>query len=345
MSVMSRKLHCTDVARATRPIAWVSRPTFDDLMMVLARDFELRVEPVERSFTAQELEARLRDCDVAIIGTKDHVGAAEILHADRLRVVACMSVGYDNVDVDALTRAGILVTNAGDIANDTVADFAWLLILAASRRLVAADYWIRTCKWQSPARYLDWLGVGIRARTLGILGMGRIGRAVAMRAGAFKMDVIYHNRHRCSTAVEQRCRAAYAEKDELLRRADVIVLTVPLTDATRHAVGAPELAMMKPTAILVNIARGGVVDDHALAVALARHEIAAAGLDVFEREPSIDPALLLLDNVVLCPHIACATIDARHAMVGAAVENARAVFGFGIHAGAPPNLVNPSALA
>jgi gluconate 2-dehydrogenase len=218
------------------------------------------------------------------------------------------------------------------------------LLLGAARRMGAAERWLRAGQWRA-TEFRGWLGMDTRGRTLGILGMGRIGQAIARRATGFGMRVVYHNRSRLPAAVEGACAARYVDKAALLRESDFLVLAVPLTAASRHAIGAAELAQMKPTAVLVNIARGGVVDDAALADALAEGRLAAAALDVFEGEPNVHPALLALDNVILSPHIASATWDTRRAMTAMAVDNVLALFGHGPHAGHPPSILNPEALA
>lgn len=323
---------------------WVSRPTFDDVIARLRPQFGVVAEPAERKFSSAELAAKLADCDAAIVGMKEHIGAAEIAGAKRLRIVANLSVGYDNLDLAALGAAGVAASNTADVLNESVADYAWALLLAAARRMNAAERWIRAGDWHA-IEFKSWLGLDIHGRTLGILGMGRIGRAIAHRAAGFAMPVIYHNRSRLAETAERECGARYVDKATLLREADVLVLVVPLTAETRHAIGAAELAQMKSTAVLVNVARGGVVDDAALADALRSGQLAAAGLDVFEGEPRLNPALLELDNVVLSPHIASATVDTRRAMTAVAVDNVLACFGFGAHAGRPPNLLNFTALA
>lgn len=323
---------------------WVSRPTFDDVIARLRAHFEVMTEPSERKFAPAELAAKLAPCAAAIVGMKEHVDAAVVAGARRLRIVANLSVGYDNLDVAALGAAGIAASNTAGVLDDSVADYAWALLLAAARRMPAAERWVRAGQWQA-IEYSSWLGLDIHGRTLGILGMGRIGRAIAHRAAGFAMPVIYHNRSRLPAEVERACNARYVDKPTLLREADVLVLVVPLTAETHHAIGAAELAQMKPTAVLVNVARGGVVDDAALADALRGGRLATAGLDVFEGEPRLNPALLELDNVVLSPHIASATVDTRRAMTAVAVDNVLACFGFGPHAGRPPNLLNATALA
>lgn len=329
---------------AARPSVWISRPTFPDVIARLEPHFHVSAEPAETKFTSAELAGKLAGCDAAIVGLKEHVGAAELARARRLRIVANLAVGYDNLDLAALDAAGIAASNTADVLNESVADYAWALLLGASRRMGAAERWLRAGQWHA-TEFRGWLGTDVRGRTLGILGMGRIGQAIARRAQGFGMPVLYHNRSRLPSAVEQSCRARHVDKLTLLRESDCLVLVLPLTAETRHAVGAAELAQMKPTAVLVNVARGGIVDDAALAAALREGRLAAAGLDVFEGEPRVHPDLLALDNVLLSPHIASATTDTRRAMTAVAVDNVLAFFGHGPHAGHPPNLLNPAAPA
>lgn len=326
-----------------KPRVWISRPTFPGVIARLEPHFEVTAEPEEMAFSRSELAARLAGQDAAIVGLKERIGAAEIAGAERLRIVANLSVGYDNLDLDALSAAGIAVSNTADVLNESVADYAWALMLGAARRMSAAERWLRAGHWHA-TEFKAWLGTDVRGRTLGILGMGRIGQAIARRAVGFGMPVLYHNRSPLPEADERACNARYVDKQQLLRESDFLMLVLPLTAQTRHAIGAPELALMKPTAILLNLARGGIVDDAALAAALRERRLAGAGLDVFEGEPAVHPGLLALDNVVLSPHIASATTDTRRAMTSVAVDNVLAMFGHGPHAGRPPNILNPNVL-
>jgi len=327
-----------------RPKVWVSRPTFPDIISRLDEHFEVTSESEEVAFTPAELAAKLADQDAAIVGLKERISTPAIVGAKRLRIVANLSVGYDNLDLTALTEAGIAASNTADVLNESVADYTWALLLGAARGVGTAERWLRAGEWKA-TKFTQWLGMDVRGRTLGILGMGRIGQAVARRATGFGMQVIYHNRSALPAVLERECNARYVDKPSLLREADFLVLVVPLTPESRHAIGASELALMKPTAVLVNVARGGIVDDAALAAALARGDIAAAALDVFEGEPNVHPALLALDNVLLSPHIASASHDARRAMTALAVDNVMAFFGHGPHAGHPPTILNPTVLA
>ena len=326
-----------------RPRVWVSRPLFRDIIDRLREFFDVEVEPLDRAWSQAEVAGRLADKHGALLGVADPVGSMAIAQAPQLRALANVAVGYDNLDVPALTAAGIVATNTPDVLTEAVADFAWALLLATARRVSEGERYVRAGLWRSPS-YNLLLGAEVNGRTLGILGMGRIGQAIARRGAGFRMRVIYHNRSRLDTAIEQDCKASFVEREQLLRGADFLVLVLPLTAQSRHALGAGELALMKPSAILVNIARGGIVDDAALAEALAAGRLAGAGLDVFENEPALHPALLSLDNVVLTPHIASASVDTRRAMTSLAVDNLIAALGFGPDAGRPPNVVNPEVL-
>lgn len=327
-----------------KPRVWVSRPTFPEIIARLDEHFVVTSEPEEIRFSPAELAARLADQDAAIVGLKEHVGAAEIAGASRLRIVANLGVGYDNLDLAALTAAGIAASNTADVLNESVADYAWAMMLGAARRIGAAERWLRAGHWQA-TEFTGWLGMDVRGRMLGILGMGRIGQAIARRAVGFGMDVIYHNRSPLPASLEHACHARYVDKPRLLAESDFLLLVLPLAAQSRHAIGAAELAQMKPSAVLVNVARGGIVDDAALAAALASGGLAAAALDVFEGEPQVHPALLALDNVLLSPHIASASHATRRGMTALAVDNVLALFGHGPHAGRPPTILNPAVLA
>jgi gluconate 2-dehydrogenase len=328
-------------AMAEQPRVWVSRPTFPDIVARLEPYFTVSAEAEERKFSSSELAAKLAGQDAVIVGLKEHIGAAEIAGAKRLRIVANLAVGYDNLDLLALSAAGIAASNTADVLNESVADFTWAMLLGVARRMNAAERWLRAGQWHA-TEFNGWLGTDLRGRTLGILGMGRIGQAIARRAVGFGMPVIYHNRSPLPAAVERACHARHVDKPQLLSESDFLVLALPLMPQTRHAIGAPELALMKPNAMLVNIARGGIVDEIALATALRERRLAGAALDVFEGEPNVRPELLALDNVVLSPHIASATTETRRAMTAVAVDNVLARFGHGPHAGRPPNLLNPN---
>jgi gluconate 2-dehydrogenase len=266
---------------SAKPSVWVSGPTFSEITARLEPHFEVVVAPEEVAFPTTELASKLASHDAAIGGLKEQVGAVELAAAPRLRMVANLAVGRDNRDLPALTAAGIAASKTADVLNESVADYAWALMLGAARRTGAAERWLRAGHRQA-TEFLGRLGMDTRGRTLGILGMGRIGQAIARRARGFGMHVIHHNRSRLASAAEADCRASYVDKQHLLRETDFLLLVLPLTPESRRAIAAQKLAQMKPTAVLVNVAHGGIVDDIALASALSSGGLAAAALDVFE---------------------------------------------------------------
>ncbi|KVH59546.1 D-glycerate dehydrogenase [Burkholderia sp. MSMB1072] len=319
----------------------VARPIFPDVIERLEQYFEVDWNDGD-VLTPDALAARLADKDGALTAG-DPIGAATLAVAPRLRVVANMAVGYNNFDMAAFNAANVLGTNTPDVLNESTADFGWALMMAAARRIAESEHWLRAGHWQKWA-YDGFLGADIYGSTLGVIGMGRIGQALARRARGFGMQVIYHNRSRVAPEIEAELDAEYVSKDALLARADHVVLVLPYTKENHHTIGAAELAKMKPTATLTNIARGGIVDDAALAAALRDGTIAAAGLDVYEGEPSVHPALLEVPNVVLTPHIASATERTRRAMANLAADNLIAALGEGPRAGQPPNPINPDVI-
>jgi lactate dehydrogenase-like 2-hydroxyacid dehydrogenase len=251
-------------------------------------------------------------------------------------VVSNIAVGTNNIDIPACTRRGIRVTNTPEVLNDTTADLTWALLMAAARRIAEGDALVRRGEWTVAFRMQSPLGTDVHHATLGVIGMGRIGQAIARRAGGFDMRVLYHNRGRIPEADEKRLNATWVDKDTLLAESDFVVVMVPYSPAVHHLIGAAEIARMKPTAILVNTARGGVVDDAALVDALRERRIAGAGLDVFEGEPKLNPGYLSLPNAVLTPHVGSATRATRMRMCETAVANLTAA----LDGRAPPNLVN-----
>ena len=272
----------------------------------------------------------------ALVAGSERIDANALAHAKDLRVVANISVGYNNFDVPAITAAGIMATNTPDVLTDTTADFGFALLMATARRITESEHWVRAGQWDKWSIVDNPLGMDLHHSTVGIIGMGRIGQGIAKRALGFGMNVIYHNRTQLSEADEKSCSAKYVSKEELLRTADHVVLVLPYSPQSHHTIGAKEIALMKSTATLINIARGGIVDDAALAQALKEKKIFAAGLDVFEGEPKVHPELLKLSNVVLAPHIASATEKTRRAMVDLAVDNLRAA----LDGKKPPSLIN-----
>ncbi|RQQ04061.1 D-glycerate dehydrogenase [Burkholderia stagnalis] len=319
----------------------VARPIFPDVIERLKQYFEVDWNDGD-ALVPDALAARLADKDGALTAG-DPVGAATLAAAPRLRVVSNMAVGYNNFDMAAFNAANVLGTNTPDVLNESTADFGWALMMAAARRIAESEHWLRAGHWRKWA-YDGFLGSDIHGSTLGVIGMGRIGQALARRAKGFGMQVIYHNRSRVAPEIEAELNAEYVSKEALLARADHVVLVLPYTQENHHTIGAAELAQMKPTATLTNIARGGIVDDAALAAALREKRIAAAGLDVFEGEPSVHPALLEVPNVVLTPHIASATEHTRRAMANLAADNLIAALGEGPRAGRPPNPINPDVI-
>ena len=327
-----------------RPRVWVSQPLFDDVVGQLASHFDVHSTAEITEHTPQAIADALRDSAGALVTLNERIGAQEIAGATQLRAIANVGVGYNNLDVAALTQAGIVATNTPDVLTETTADFGFALLMATARRITEAERWLREGQWQQWS-FSTLLGADLHGSTLGIVGMGRIGQGIARRARGFDMRVLYHNRSRLPDAVERECGADYASFDDVLAQADHVLLVLPYSPQVHHLVDAAALAKMKPTATLVNIARGGIVDEVALADALANGRLAAAGLDVYEGEPAVRPELLALRNVVLTPHIASASLATRRAMVSLAVDNLIAALGEGLHAGNPPTPVNPDALA
>ena len=271
-----------------------------------------------------ELLARLKGKDGLVCHIVSAIDDEVLAAAPTLKVVANVAVGYNNIDVAVARRRGVVVTNTPDVLTETTADFAWALLMAAARRVVEADHFARSGQWQRWQWDLLW-GADVHGKTLGILGFGRIGRAVARRASGFDMRVLYHDAVRPAPAVERELRVTYAEPETILREADFVSLHTPLLPETRHLINERTLRLMKKTALLVNAARGPIVDEAALVRALKEGWIAGAGIDVFEEEPRIHPGLAPLPNVVLAPHIASASRDTRIAMATLAVRNCLAV--------------------
>jgi gluconate 2-dehydrogenase len=327
-----------------KPSILVARAVFPDVVDRLREYFDVEDNPDDRVYTKAELIQRLQG-KLGAFTTGSVPIDAEVLDANpQLRAVCNMAVGYNNFDVAACTARGVLCTNTPDVLTETTADFGFALMMAAARRIAESEHSLRRGEW-TRWYYDQFVGSDIHGATLGILGMGRIGQAIARRgAHGFGMRVIYHNRSRLDASTEAECKASYVDKDRLLREADHLVLVLPYSSASHHTIGAAELALMKPSATLTNIARGGIVDDAALAKALAERRIAAAGLDVFEGEPAVHPDLLTLPNVVLTPHIASATVATRRAMANLAADNLIAALGFGPNAGRPPTPINAEVL-
>ena len=325
----------------SRPSILIARAIFRETIERLAQHFEVESNPDDTVWTKAQLIERLQGKTGAFTTGSERIDAEVLAACPQLRIVANMAVGYNNFDVDAMTAAGVLGTNAPDVLTETTADFGFALLMATARRVTESEHFLRAGLWTKWS-YDMFAGAEVHGSTLAILGMGRIGQGIAKRGThGFGMNVIYHNRSRLAPELEAGCKARYVSKEDLLKTADHLVLVVPYSAASHHAIGAAELAMMKPTACLVNIARGGIVDDAALAVALREKRIAAAGLDVFEGEPRVHPDLLCIPNVVLTPHIASATIPTRRAMANLAADN---LIGF-LTQGKPLTPLNPQVLA
>lgn len=309
------------MATTERPAVLVARGIFPEVLDKLRQHFDVTWNEADEVWTPDELAHRLRGKVGALTTGSERIDAALLAASPGLKIVANMAVGYNNFDLAAMTRHGVQGTNTPDVLTETTADFGFALLMATARRMAESEHFLRAGRWKKWS-FDMFAGMEVHGSTLGILGMGRIGQGIARRgAHGFGMRVIYHNRSRLDAATEAACRAQYVSKAELLAQADHLVLVLPYTSDNHHAIGAAELAQMKPTATLVNIARGGIVDDAALAQALREQRIAAAGLDVFEGEPQVHPDLLTVPNVVLTPHIASATIATRKAMAHLAADN------------------------
>ncbi len=304
-----------------KPAIFVARRIFPEVIEKLSAQLDVSTNQADDTLSPDELIARLQGKRGVFTAGGDRIDARLLAACPDLRICANMAVGYNNFDLPAMTAAGVLATNAPDVLTETTADGGFALLMAAARRITEGEHYLRAGRWQRWS-YDMLVGQDVHGATLGILGMGRIGQAIARRGAlGFGMKVLYHNRTRLPTAEEAAVRAEYVGKDDLLRRADHVMVVLPLTAETRHCIGAAELALMKPTATLVNIGRGGVVDDAALAQALRAGRIAAAGLDVFEGEPQVHPELLACTNVALTPHIASASLPTRLAMAHLAADN------------------------
>jgi glyoxylate reductase len=322
----------------SKPKVFVSRPLPPAAIEYIAARCEITVHGTDAPLEPARLAEACRDAEgLAACGVR--VTEEVLAAAPRLRVVANVGVGYDNIDVAACTRRGIRATNTPDVLTDATADFAFALLMAVARRVVEADRYVREGRWQRWQWGLLW-GADVHGKTLGIWGFGRIGQAMARRGRGFDMRVLYHSRHRAPEGLEREIGAQYVDRERLLRESDFLSLHVPLTTEARGMLRAPELALMKPSAFLINTARGKVVEEEALVKALKGGKIAGAGLDVFEGEPRVHAELLALPNVVLAPHIGSATGETRLKMALLAAENLLAA----LDGKRPPNLVNPEVL-
>src|SRR6267142_157572 len=293
---------------------------------IIPKDVTVDYNSGQTALSKAELISRLRGKDGLICHIISAIDDEVLAAAPTVKVVANVAVGYNNIDVAAARRRGVVVTNTPDVLTETTADFAWTLLMAAARRVVEADHFARSGQWLKWEWDLLW-GADIHGKTLGVLGLGRIGRAVARRASGFSMRILYYDAVRAEASAERELSATFVPKETLLAEADFVTVHTNLTAETRHLIDEAALRRMKKTAILVNAARGPIVDEAALVRALREGWIAGAGLDVFEEEPKIHPGLLALANVTLAPHIASASLDTRVAMATLAVRNCLAVLG------------------
>ncbi|MCM2305968.1 MAG: D-glycerate dehydrogenase [Sulfuritalea sp.] len=322
-----------------KPRILVAREVFPEVLERLRQHFEVDDNQADAVLGVAGLKARLAGKAGALTAATDPITAEVIAAAPGLKAICNFAVGYNNIDLAACSKAGVMATNTPGVLDDTTADLAWALLMASARRLPAAERWLRNGEWKG-WQFIQWLGTDVHHATLGILGMGRIGQTVARRALGFDMKVIYHKRTPLPAEREAECRAKWVDKQTLLREADFLVLLLPYSPESHHTIGAAELALMKPTAHLINVARGGIVDDEALIAALREGRLAGAGLDVFEGEPKFNPGFLELDNVALTPHIGSSSRATRMAMAMTAADNLIAALG----GQRPPNLLNPEVL-
>jgi glyoxylate reductase len=319
-----------------KPQVLVTHLLPEQALETLRRVCEVHVDPADRQLTPQALQHAVQGKDGVVCVITERFDAAVLRAASQLKVLANVAVGYDNIDVAAATQCGVIVTNTPGVVTEATADLTWALLLSIARRIPESDRYVRSGQWQE-WRLMFMMGSDVYGATLGILGMGRIGQAVARRARGFGMRLLYHNRQRLEPAVEAELGATWVEQATLLQQADFVSLHVPLSGATTHLIGMQELRQMRPSAYLINAARGPVVDEAALLHALQQGWIAGAALDVFEREPYVPPELLAMDNVVLLPHLGSASVPTRTRMAVMAAENVLAV----LRGERPPNVVNP----
>jgi lactate dehydrogenase-like 2-hydroxyacid dehydrogenase len=320
-----------------KPKILITRKVFPETVALLAQQFEVDHNESDDIFTADALRARAQGCAGVVACLTEKIDATFLDTCSSVKVVSNIAVGYNNIEVAEASRRGVKVTNTPGVLDDTTADLTFALLMAAARRITETERRLRNGEWKKGFALQQWLGTDIHHASLGIIGMGRIGQTIARRASGFDMRVRYHNRTRLDEALEAKLNVGYASKEDILRESDFVVVMVPYSAATHHLIKAGDLALMKPTAIFINTARGGVVDDVALIAALKEKRIAGAGIDVFEGEPAFNAEFLKLDNVALTPHIGSATRATRMRMAMLAAENMAAALTGKI----PPNLVNP----
>jgi len=310
------------------------------LIAGLQERFDVRVNPEKGYMSRESLLEQVSNVDGLVCLLTERIDGELLDAAPGLKVVSNYAVGYNNVDVDAATSRGVMVTNTPDVVTDATADLAWAVMMGIARDIVVVDRYTRSGEWRQ-WRPEAFIAADISGMTLGIVGLGRIGQAMAKRAAGFDMRVLYTDAQRINHEVEQRCRAEYVALDDLLRESDFVTIHVPLNAQTHHLIDGRALSMMKPTAYLVNAARGPIIHEAALVAALKRRTIAGAALDVYENEPRLAEGLAELDNVILVPHLGANSRETRRRMAAMTVENIMA----GLSGGVPPNLVNPEVLS
>ncbi len=318
-----------------KPKVFVTRPLPNPAIELLSSRCEVRVHALDSPLAPAEFAEAAREAEGLLVAGA-RVTEDLLRQASKIRAISNSGVGYDNIDLAACTARRIPVTNTAGVLEETTADLAFALLAAVARRVVEGDCYVREGRW----REWQWgllHGADLHQKTLGLYGFGRIGQAMARRGRGFSMRILYYARHRQPATVEQEFAAQYVDRKALLGDSDFVSLHVPLTPETRHAIGRTEFSLMKPTAYLINTARGPVVDEQALVEALERKKIAGAGLDVFEKEPEVHPALLAMPNVVLAPHVGSATTETRLRMAMLAAENLLAL----LDGRRPANLINP----
>jgi glyoxylate/hydroxypyruvate/2-ketogluconate reductase len=319
-----------------KPKVFVAREVFDDTLAFLSQHCELTTNQADVRYAAPELVARMQGIDGVVLTTAERIDGALLDQCPSVKIFSNAAVGYNNIDVPACTARGVMVTNTPGVLDESVADYAMGLVIATCRRMTEGEHYLRAGEWKGTF-LKQMLGVDVHGATLGIFGFGRIGLAIARRARGFDMKILYHNRNRAPVENERAVEATWVGKDDLLRQADIVLLIMPYSPETHHFIGAREIGLMKPTGVLINAARGGIVDDAALIDALKARRIWAAGLDVYENEPNFLPEFLTLKNVVLSPHIASSSEPTRKAMAMTAARNCVAA----LRGEVPPNLVNP----
>lgn len=321
-----------------KPKVFIARPIQQTVVEQVARSCDVRVHPEDTPMTAAQLAEAIADMD-GFMSVGGNIDENLLSRAPKLRVIANIGAGYDTIDVAACSRRRIVVSNTPDVLTESTADMAFALLLGVSRHLLKADRYARDGSWKYGLFNLLW-GTELFGKTLGLYGFGRIGQAMARRGRGFSMRILYHTRHRVDAKLENEVGAQFVDLKTLLRESDFLSLHAPLNPASNRAIGAPELALMKLGAFIINTARGKIVEEDALVRALKSGRLAGAGLDVFENEPQIHSELIGMENVVMAPHIGSATTEARLRMALLAAENLLAAFG----GRRPPNALNPEVL-